>query len=60
MSDAEDLSDLLAHGHSVLARGQQGISEKIYSLTEELQRLANEIKEDIADGQTPGYRQAGW
>ena len=42
MSDDLDLSDLLANGHSVLARGQQGISEKIYSLTEELQRLANQ------------------
>ena len=45
-----DLPDLLADGHLVLARGQQGISQKI--LTEELQRLANEIKEDIADGPT--------
>jgi hypothetical protein len=39
MSDAEDLSDLLATGHQVLARGQQGISMKIYSLTEEIERL---------------------
>ena len=41
MSDAEDLSDLLADGHSILARGQVNLSEKIYSLTEALKILAD-------------------
>ena len=35
--------DHLADGHSILGRGQQGISMKIYSLTEEIERLTVQI-----------------
>ena len=38
-----DLSDHLADGHSILGRGQQGISMKIYSLTEEVERLTVQV-----------------
>ena len=35
--------DHLADGHGILGRGQQGISMKIYSLTEEVERLTVQV-----------------
>ena len=35
--------DHLADGHGIMGRGQQGISMKIYSLTEEVERLTVQV-----------------